>query len=125
MRAFAARFYNSRAWHRARRSYGISRHHLCEVCGKPADVVHHKLALTPQNIHDPNITLSWDNLQLLCADCHAKAHGMETTIGNRAPISFAPDGSIAPHPEGEVGPADTGVISQISSVAYSEGGVHG
>ena len=34
-----------------------------------------KQALTPDNIHDPSVTLSWDNLKLVCRDCHAKEHG--------------------------------------------------
>jgi len=36
--------------------------------------VHHKIHLTPHNIDDPNITLSEDNLELLCRECHAIEH---------------------------------------------------
>ena len=32
--------------------------------------VHHKIPLTPENINDPSVTLNWDNLELLCKDCH-------------------------------------------------------
>ena len=32
--------------------------------------VHHKVRLTPENINNPEITLNWDNLELLCHDCH-------------------------------------------------------
>ena len=32
--------------------------------------VHHKIPLTPENINNPDITLNWDNLELLCKDCH-------------------------------------------------------
>lgn len=35
-------------------------------CGRPGAIVHHKEHLTPQNINDPDITLSEDNLELLC-----------------------------------------------------------
>ena len=38
-------------------------------------IVHHKVHLSPDNIHNPEITLGWDNLELLCRDCHAKEHG--------------------------------------------------
>ena len=41
---------------------------------KAGDTVHHKIHLTPKNINDPNITLNWDNLMLLCRDCHAEVH---------------------------------------------------
>ena len=32
--------------------------------------MHHKIALTPENINDPMITLCWDNLEGLCEKCH-------------------------------------------------------
>ena len=32
--------------------------------------VHHKTALTAGNITDPNVTLNWQNLELLCKTCH-------------------------------------------------------
>ena len=40
----------------------------------PGEIVHHKIALTPDNINDPSVSLSWDNLELLCRDCHGKEH---------------------------------------------------
>lgn len=56
-----------------------SRGWLCERCaaeGKlvPAKVAHHKIYLTRQNISDPSVALSWDNLEALCQDCHNKEH---------------------------------------------------
>jgi 5-methylcytosine-specific restriction endonuclease McrA len=52
---------------------------LCERClakGKyvPGDEVHHKIHLNPDNINNPEITLSWDNLELLCQSCHQSHH---------------------------------------------------
>ena len=41
---------------------------------KPGEVVHHIIEITPMNIDDPNITLSFDNLRLVCRDCHAQEH---------------------------------------------------
>jgi len=52
---------------------------LCERCLArglyvPGIIVHHKQPVTPDNIGDPAITLSYANLQLLCRDCHAEQH---------------------------------------------------
>ena len=58
----------------------------------PGKIVHHKIWLTPDNIHDTSITLNWDNLMLVCQDCHAKEHKTEAheryfidEFGNIAP----------------------------------------
>lgn len=81
-RDFAAGFYNSRAWKDCRKAYASSVSYLCERCMKrgiyqPGEIVHHKKHLTPETIKDPNIALSFDNLELLCRDCHALAHKQE------------------------------------------------
>ena len=71
---FSKSFYNSKEW-KAVREYCIMRdHHACVYCGKPVEEVHHKTWLTPDNIHDANITLNPDNLICLCHDCHMKEH---------------------------------------------------
>lgn len=79
MREFAADFYNSRAWKDCRDAYAKSKGNLCERClakglYNPGIIVHHKIHLTPENIGDPEITLGWDNLELLCRDCHGEEH---------------------------------------------------
>ena len=66
-------------WKRCRASYLASVGNLCERCLKaglivPADQVHHKTKLTPENLNDPAITLNWDNLMALCSDCHHEIH---------------------------------------------------
>lgn len=79
----ATGFYNSGAWKHTRRNYKQSVGGLCERCLAkgiiaPAEVIHHKIELTPDNIKDLNISLGWDNLQALCRQCHAEVHsGME------------------------------------------------
>ena len=40
----------------------------------PAEIVHHKTPLTDSNISDLSVSLSWDNLQALCRQCHAEVH---------------------------------------------------
>ena len=74
MKAWARGFYFSKAWSDTREAYLLSRHYLCERCEQPAKIVHHRQYLTPDNINDTSITLSWDNLEALCQDCHNKEH---------------------------------------------------
>lgn len=102
---FARSFYKSPAWIKNRKSYlmrvidtplGPCPPGMCERCferGKlsPAKVVHHKTHLSPQNIGDPSVTLSFDNMQRLCQDCHAEVHS--DTEPSR--ITFNEDGTIA------------------------------
>lgn len=52
---------------------------LCERCFKnglivPGKIVHHKIHLTPENIANPHITLDWNNLELVCHNCHNEIH---------------------------------------------------
>lgn len=79
MKPWAEQFYNSEAWRACRDSFLRSKGCLCERCSAPDDpvvakVAHHKTYLTRQNINDPDTTLSWDNLEALCQDCHNKEH---------------------------------------------------
>lgn len=72
-------FYDSKQWHDCRKAYWRYKHGLCENCLKkgiyrPAKVVHHKVHVTAETVDNPQVTLSFDNLQLLCQDCHAEAH---------------------------------------------------
>ena len=76
---FAYWFYISDAWRECREEYLKSVGRVCERCRakgitEPAEQVHHKIRLTPDNIHDPNISLSWDNLEALCEKCHKEEH---------------------------------------------------
>ncbi len=48
---------------------------LCEDCKRePGVEVHHKTHLTPNNIYDPHIAYGFDNLVLLCWECHRRRH---------------------------------------------------
>jgi 5-methylcytosine-specific restriction endonuclease McrA len=40
----------------------------------PGEIVHHKTHITPDNINNKNVTLSFANLELLCRKCHAEEH---------------------------------------------------
>ena len=72
-------FYNSGLWRTQRDAYKAFRLGVCELCGGPGEIVHHKTELTPLNIHDPHVSLSFDNLQLVCRDCHGQLHGRTDT----------------------------------------------
>ena len=52
---------------------------MCELCYsrgilKPAEIIHHKKPLTPDNVDDPAVCYSFDNLMRVCRDCHAEIH---------------------------------------------------
>lgn len=84
MKPYARQFYSSKAWQHTRDAYRKYRKNLCEVCLAkgvitPAEIVHHKIELTPDNIIDPAVTLNWNNLQCVCRECHAAAHGARQT----------------------------------------------
>ena len=73
-------FYVSRRWRKCRASFAESKGNMCERCLKRGIIetgskdrpleVHHKIPLTAENFRDPNVSLCWDNLELLCKTCH-------------------------------------------------------
>ena len=76
---FARKFYSSKAWQDCRNEYAKRKHYLCEDClrkgiYKPGVIVHHKIEIDPITIEKPEIALSFDNLELLCRECHARRH---------------------------------------------------
>lgn len=82
MKDYAKAFYNSIVWKDTRSAYKKSKQGLCERCLAnglitPGKIVHHKVHLTPDNINDPNVSLNWDNLELLCHACHDEEHESE------------------------------------------------
>ena len=97
MKEYAKSFYTSEAWKKTRIAYIERVNGLCEQCkaaGRfvPGKIVHHKKYITPKNINDPRITLSFGNLELLCEDCHNKEHKRKKNFR----YSFAADGSLLP-----------------------------
>lgn len=77
---FAKDFYRSRRWQDCRRAYGQKRGWLCEEClGRNVlsygEIVHHKIPLTAENIDDPEIAYGFNNLELVCRQCHDELHG--------------------------------------------------
>lgn len=83
---FAKPFYNSKQWINCRKSFISYRITIdggaCQHCkDKLGYIVDHIEELTPDNINNPEITLSYNNFQFLCLDCHnKKTFGRETEI---------------------------------------------
>lgn len=54
--------------------------------------MHHRQYITDENVGDPSITLSWDNLEALCVTCHAaEHHGKGATAEG---LAFTSDGQL-------------------------------
>jgi len=82
---FAKPFYKSAKWQRVRKVVLDRSHGLCERCMergevRPADVVHHVIPLSPENVGDPAISLNPEKLMALCDECHTAVH-QELGIG--------------------------------------------
>ena len=73
-------FYNSKEWRKVSAAYMSSKLYICERCGKPAQICHHKQYLNAQNVQDPNIALNPENLEALCIDCHNAEHGSRHSV---------------------------------------------
>jgi hypothetical protein len=72
-------FYASEEWVRLRLLLILQRGNRCERCKniipKSKDLIgHHKVELTPENVHDHHISLNPDLIELVCFDCHNKEH---------------------------------------------------
>lgn len=85
MKEYAEKFYSSKEWQECRKAYAASKQYLCEDCLKkglitPGEIVHHIIHLTPANIDDPSITLNFNNLRLVCRECHAAEHGAKANL---------------------------------------------
>lgn len=76
------------------RSTGFARRCKAKGLIVKGDIVHHKVYLTQDNITDTAITLSFDNFELLCFDCHNKEHNANASI--RAGFGFDADGNVRP-----------------------------
>ena len=57
MKAWAKSFYLSAAWEQTRAAYLMSQDYICERCGQPAKIVHHKRWINRENINDVSVTL--------------------------------------------------------------------
>jgi len=102
-RDFATAFYHSSAWKKTRNSYMRLGQGLCEPCLRkgrytPAEIVHHKVHLSPLNIDDPTVTLDYANLERVCRECHAKEHPelYGEAFSRKPRWSFDDEGNVVP-----------------------------
>lgn len=72
-------FYTRDPWINFRLNLIAERGPYCQICGKRIAIAreiigHHKIELTPENVHDAMISLNPDNILLVDFDCHNAAH---------------------------------------------------
>lgn len=97
-REFAKAFYNSAKWKMCRKAYIEHRKAIdggmCETCHEaPGYIVHHKEELTPENINNPDIALSFQNLKFDCHICHQKENSKDGPSG-LVQYEFSTDGEM-------------------------------
>lgn len=100
-REFSRHIYESRRWRKCAKAYAESKLYVCEKChnaiphkdGRPQRfIVHHIRPLTPDNIGDDATVYGWDNLMLLCQECHNAIHARGEDGGRR--VCFDEDGNV-------------------------------
>lgn len=97
-REFAKKFYNSKRWQACREAFRSSKFGICEYCNAPnATDVHHKEELSELNINNPEITLSFKNLELLCKPCHSRETNAKYSTIPKG-YSYSVDGDLVYSP---------------------------
>lgn len=92
-------FYKGKRWLRTRESYYQSINGLCERCfanGEvtPCDIVHHKIELNEENMHDEEIAYGFDNLEGLCQSHHNEEHFRKNKTGTIKGLRFNEKGEL-------------------------------
>ena len=81
MKRQGQKVYNSKKWLRVRKAYMQSKNYICERCGEPATICHHKKYLTAENVSNAEIAYNFENLECLCQACHNLEHEHFQQIG--------------------------------------------
>ncbi len=71
----------------------MSKYYICERCGQPAEIAHHKRYITARNVNNPDIALNPANLEALCKNCHNTEH-FGTGGATAAGIAFDENGNV-------------------------------
>lgn len=77
-KSFSKWLYDSKEWAQVREGVLARDRYVCQICGRPAQEVHHIVHLSKLNVMDPKISLNPDNLISLCRDCHCAQHHGES-----------------------------------------------
>lgn len=101
-------FYQSKVWKQVRKNIWLKQSCLCARCHRPVyvnnisewipkekrlkGIVHHKEYLNDININDESISLSEDNLEGLCIDCHNNEH-FSTNV-TKSDVMFDEEGNL-------------------------------
>ena len=98
MKPYAKKFYNSTSWTATRNAYFKYKLGMCERCNErgtvsAGEIVHHIIHINTININNPNITLDFNNLMLVCRECHKKIHDGDNTIIKEG-LTFNENGDI-------------------------------
>lgn len=86
------RFYASKRWRDLRKRLVIERRGICDRCGKDYSAdpsllnAHHKEHLTDETLADPAVAVNPDNIEVLCAKCHALQHRQRGFIRKRKEV---------------------------------------
>lgn len=86
------RFYGSRQWRELRDMLVVAHNGKCDRCGKDYStekyqlIAHHKEHLTDDNLKDPAVALNPDNIEILCAHCHALQHSARGFIKGKKQV---------------------------------------
>lgn len=96
---FSRHIYHTSEWERVRQAAWARDHGLCQECLKRgrvtiAEIVHHKVELTPFNVNDQTVAFGVDNLECVCRDCHATLHGARQRPAPRRDIGFDSQGNL-------------------------------
>lgn len=86
-------FYHSRAWRKLSKAFLMSKNYICERCGQPAEIAHHRQYLNAENVLDPDISLNPTNLEALCQNCHNAEH-FGTGGATAAGLAFDDNGNL-------------------------------
>ena len=106
MKEYAKSFYKGRKWNKCRAAYIAERiatdGGVCEECHEALGyIVHHKVAITPDNISNADITLNFENLEYVCKECHDKFEGHGLNKKRKMDIIFDDTGQPMPAPLSE------------------------
>lgn len=82
-------FYKTWEWRKCREAYFKKAKGLCERCLakgiiKQGEIVHHIKEMDSETIKNPKLAFGFDNLQLVCRDCHNEIHENRKKLSGRS-----------------------------------------